>query len=51
MDLKGLEMRLRGSEEEKRDAIDALNEHYTEKLAVYVGQIENIKKTIREYED
>lgn len=38
-------------EEEKKEAVDSLNELYTDKLSLYVNQIDSIKKTIHEYED
>lgn len=43
--------RLHKSEEDKKDEVDSLNELYTDKLSLYVNQIDSIKKTIREYEE
>lgn len=50
-EIAGVVHRLQKSEEEKKEAIDSLNELYTEKLGLYVNQIDSIKKTIRDYED
>jgi hypothetical protein len=38
------------AEEEKKDIVDSLNELYTDKLSLYVNQIDSIKNTIKEYE-
>lgn len=43
--------RLHKSEEDKKDEVDSLNQLYTDKLSLYVNQIDSIKKTIREYEE